>query len=325
MTTAPMPITSPLDPESSPPGLFAIRGCTQKTLNNFLHRAREIRDTLGNADRRNGFVLTLFFENSTRTRTSFEIAARRLGLDTLNLDVSSSSISKGESLRDTIRTIDMMAPDFLIIRHSRAGTSELVAAHTRASVVNAGDGAREHPTQALLDAMTLCDRFGHNRLGDLNGLRIALIGDVAHSRVARSNLALWSLAGADIRLVGPQVFVPDGFRDLGHSVSRDLQSGLEGVDVAYTLRVQTERQHGVMYPSMQEYRRHFGLTLERLDRYCPNAVVLHPGPVNRGVEMDSAVLDDERCLVEHQVANGVWMRMAVLSVLDDARRELRRG
>jgi len=276
-------------------------------------------------DQLRGIVLTLFFENSTRTRTSFEIAARQLGLDTLNLDVSSSSLSKGESLTDTVRTIDLMSPDFLIIRHSRAGTSELVAAHTRASVINAGDGAREHPTQALLDAMTLCERFAHSRLEDLRGLRIAVIGDVAHSRVARSNLALWSLAGADIRLVGPQVFVPDGFRELGYSVCRDLRSGLEAADVVYALRVQTERQHGVMYPSFQEYRRHFGLTLERLDRHCPNAVVLHPGPVNRGVEMDSAVLDDSRCLVEQQVANGVWMRMAVLSVLDQQRREMRCG
>lgn len=275
--------------------------------------------------RRNALVLTLFFENSTRTRTSFEIAARRLGMDTLNLEVNSSSLSKGESLGDTIRTISMMSPDFLVVRHQRAGTPELVAAHTDASVINAGDGAREHPTQALLDALTIRQHFGLNRLADMRGLRIAMVGDVAHSRVARSNLALWSMAGASVTLVGPKAFVPEGFSELGWTVCRDLKSGISGADVVYALRVQTERQSGVMYPSSGEYRQHFGLTLDRLDLHCPGAVVLHPGPVNRGVEMDSQVMADPRCLVERQVANGVWVRMAVLSVLDDARREMRRG
>lgn len=243
----------------------------------------------------------------------------------MSLDVSHSSLSKGESLEDTVRTIDAMAPDFLVVRHNRAGIPQLVGAHTAASVINAGDGAREHPTQALLDTLTICDHFGYSKISELEGMRIALIGDVVHSRVARSNLAMWAKAGAEVRLVGPRAFVPVGFEELGHRVYRDLEVGLRDVDLVYTLRVQTERQHGAIYPSLREYHRHFGIDRERLDRFAPDAVLLHPGPVNRGVELGDDLMDDPRCLVEKQVANGVWIRMAVLKVLHEARSGRQRG
>lgn len=310
---------------SAPPCLFGLRGTDCPYVNRYIERANLNRDIGEQAPSSNGLVFTLFFEHSTRTRSSFEVAARRLGMDVVNLDVASSSLSKGESLEDTVRTIDAMGPDFIVVRHSRAGAPETVAASTGASVVNAGDGSREHPTQGLLDTMTICDHFGFHSVEQLKGLRIALVGDVNHSRVARSNLAIWRAAGAEVRLVGPQAFVPSGFEDLGYGVCRGIESGLDGVDVVYCLRVQTERQSGVIYPSLGEYHRHYGVTLERLDRLCPNAVVMHPGPVNRGVELTGEVMRDPRCLVERQVANGVWIRMAVFNVLAEARREMRHG
>jgi aspartate carbamoyltransferase catalytic subunit len=305
------------------PSLLSIRGCGAASLDEYLNRARSFR-TGGRSPDRAGLQVNLFFEASTRTRTSFEVAGRRLGLGVVNLEVGSSSVSKGESLADTVRTIDAMQPDVVIVRHSRAGAAEVVAANTGASVINAGDGAREHPTQAVLDAMTLMDRFRSQSLADLSGVSIAVVGDIAHSRVARSNLALWTLAGARVRLVGPRAFLPSGFAESGWDVHHELESGLTGAQVVYLLRVQLERQHGQLYPSMGEYHRRFGLTRERLDRLAPEAVIMHPGPVNRGVEISSDLLADERCLIQDQVANGVWARMAVLDSLLDQREKARR-
>jgi len=307
------------------PCLFALRDMECLHVDRYIQRAIKLRDAKSFPAPSAGLVFTLFFEHSTRTRSSFEVAARRLGLHTINLDLAASSLAKGESLEDTVRTIEAMGPEFIVIRHPRAGAPETVAAHTSASVVNAGDGAREHPTQGLLDALTICDHFGFESVGQLKGLRIALIGDVNHSRVARSNLALWRAAGADVQLVGPQSFVSSGFEGLGYGVHRDIETGLSGADVVYCLRVQTERQSGAIYPSLREYHRHYGVTMSRLDRLCPDAVVMHPGPVNRGVELTSEVLRDQRCLVERQVANGVWMRMAVFDLLAEVRREVHRG
>jgi aspartate carbamoyltransferase catalytic subunit len=298
--------------------LVSVRELELADIDDFLFRARRFRDESA-ASVRSGLQVNLFFEASTRTRMSFEVAGRRLGLAVVNLETGSSSLSKGESLEDTVRTIDAMGPDILVVRHGRAGVPDAISEWTSASVVNAGDGAREHPTQALLDCLTLCDRFEFERAGQLGGLTIAVIGDVAHSRVARSNLALWSKAGVSVRLVGPRAFVPSGFAELGWEVHHTLASGIHGVDAIYALRVQTERQHGAIYPSLGEYFRQYGLTRERLDRHAPNAAVLHPGPVNRGVDLSAGLVRDARSLVNQQVANGVWVRMAVLDRLSEVR------
>lgn len=305
-----------------PGGLISVRGLSRAGVDVLLGSARAMRDD-GLRPELTGTQVNLFFEASTRTRNSFEIAGQRLGLSVVNMEVASSSLSKGESLEDTVRTIDAMAPDFLVVRHSRAGAPDEVARWTRGAVINAGDGAREHPTQALLDCLTLCDRFGARSIDGLSGLTIALIGDVAHSRVARSNLALWSMAGAKVRLVGPRAFVPEGFEELGLDVHRDLESGIAGVDVVYALRIQAERQHGTVYPSLGEYYTRYGLTIERMDRWAPGAVVMHPGPVNRGVDLAADLVREPRSLVEKQVENGVWIRMAVLHRLHEARKEAR--
>jgi len=297
-----------------------MRGLKLEAVHEILSVSRGYRENPPSGGGVAGLMLNLFFEHSTRTRTSFEVAAKRLGLDVVNFDLAASSVSKGESLEDTIRTIDAMRPDFVVVRHPRAGAPEEVARYTRASVINAGDGAREHPTQALLDTLTLCDHFGFEAPAQLSGLRIALVGDIAHSRVARSNLMIWKAAGADIRLVGPRAFVPQGFAQLGWQVHHDLDSGIRDADVVYCLRVQTERQSGIVYPSVAEYHRRYGLTLGRLDSLAGRAVVMHPGPVNRGVELSGEVLTDPRCLVETQVANGVWTRMAVIKTLHESRK-----
>ncbi len=304
-------------------GLLSIRGLSTAAIDEILASARDYRQGAGHSGLA-GTQVNLFFEASTRTRMSFEIAGKRLGLSVVNMEVASSSLSKGESLEDTVRTIEAMAPDFLVVRHSRSGAPDEVARWTRGAVINAGDGAREHPTQALLDSLTLCDRFGAKSIDGLKDLQISLVGDVAHSRVARSNLVVWSMAGARVRLVGPQAFVPRGFEELGWEVHRELRSGIAGSDVVYALRIQTERQHGTVYPSLGEYFRRYGLTTERLDRWAPGAVVMHPGPVNRGVDLSADLLGDSRSLVEKQVENGVWVRMAVLHRLHDARKGVRR-
>ncbi len=263
-------------------------------------------------------LVNLFFENSTRTRTSFETAARRLGADVINFDLANSSVKKGESLLDTVRTIDAMQPDFIAIRHASAGAPAFIAAHTRASVINAGDGSHEHPTQALLDALTIRRRFGR-----LAGLRVSIVGDVLHSRVARSNIWCLCTLGASVTLAGPRAFVPESLAGFGgHSVrvAHDLASGIQGADVVMLLRMQLERMQKGLFPSLGEYHRLFGLTSERLDAHAPKAVVMHPGPFNRGVEISGELADSDRSLILTQVANGVPMRMAVLTVLDEARR-----
>ncbi len=252
-------------------------------------------------------VATLFFEDSTRTRVSFETAAKRLSADTLSFSVSSSSVKKGETLRDTALTLQAMHIDAIVVRHASSGAPWQLARWLDCSVINAGDGWHEHPTQALLDSYTLRRRFG-----SLDGLRIAIVGDIKHSRVARSDAWAFAALGADVTLVAPRTLLPPSLEGWPVTVHDDLDAALESFDVIYLLRMQRERQSEALVPSLREYTARFGLTVERAERLADHAVVLHPGPMNRGVEIAPEVADMERCLVLEQVANGVTVRMAVL-------------
>ncbi|MEQ8850615.1 MAG: aspartate carbamoyltransferase catalytic subunit [Phycisphaerales bacterium] len=295
------------------PSLITLHDLSREDVSGLLDAAaalRPLRDHTRMDALAGATVVQFFFENSTRTRLSFELAAKRLGAHVVTFDASASSVQKGETLADTIQTIDAMAPDILVMRHASSGAPEFASRFTRAAIVNAGDGARAHPTQALLDALTIRDARG-----SLDGVRVAIVGDVLHSRVARSNIACLSKFGAFIRVVGPRAFVPDDLTSLGVEVAHDLESGLAGVDVVYLLRIQLERQRDPMFSSGAEYHRRFGLNDCTL-RFAPDhAVVMHPGPVNRGVEISRDLLEGERFLVQAQVANGVAIRMAVLSTI----------
>jgi aspartate carbamoyltransferase catalytic subunit len=258
-------------------------------------------------------VCNLFFENSTRTRTSFELAAKRLSADVINFTVSTSSVQKGESLADTVETIQALGADFIVMRHGSPGAPGFVAQHVEASVINAGDGAHEHPTQALLDAFTI-----QEAKGSLEGLTIAIVGDIIHSRVARSNIHSLQKLGANIRLVGPPTLVPDEFKHFGCQIHHKLNDGLRGADIIYLLRIQLERQSKNLFPSIKEYQSLYGITAARLEHAKPDALILHPGPVNRGVEISADVLDSPRAVVTRQVTNGVAIRMAILYLLGGA-------
>ena len=255
-------------------------------------------------------VVNLFFESSTRTRASFEIAEKRLSADSVSFASAGSSVSKGESLLDTVRTLEAMAPDILVVRHASSGAPHFIARMCKSKVVNAGDGMHEHPTQALLDAFTIRERKGR-----LEGLRVAIVGDILHSRVARSNLWLLGKVGADVVLAGPPTLMPPGLERLGARVARTVEEAVEGADVVMMLRIQTERLAGHDFPSAREYFRLFGLTPERLARAQSDVILMHPGPMNRGVEIDSALADGPHSVILDQVANGVAIRMAVLYLL----------
>jgi aspartate carbamoyltransferase catalytic subunit len=255
-------------------------------------------------------VINLFLENSTRTRTSFEIAAKRLSADAVNISGSASSTTKGETLLDTARNLDAMSPDVVVIRHAYAGAAAMLAAHLRASVVNAGDGAHEHPTQALLDCSTI-----RAHKGRIEGLTVTICGDIAHSRVARSNIHALVALGAKVRVVGPRTLLPIGIEALGVEAFDRIEPGLEGADVVMMLRIQKERQQGGRFPNTREYSRYFGLNQRRLALAHPEAIVMHPGPINRGVELDPLIADGPRSVILDQVARGVAIRMAVLYLL----------
>jgi aspartate carbamoyltransferase catalytic subunit len=255
-------------------------------------------------------VVSLFFEDSTRTRLSFETAAKRLSADTMTFSVGASSVNKGESLRDTVETISAMGIDAIVVRHKSAGVPWRVASWTEASVINGGDGWHEHPTQALLDAYTIA-----TRRGGLEGLRIAIVGDVKHSRVARSDTLAFAALGADVVLVAPPTLLPASHEGWPVTVAADLDSLLPSLDVVYLLRIQRERMTEALIPSLREYRTVWGLTAARLARLRPDALVMHPGPMNRGVEIDADVAGDARSVITTQVANGVAVRMAVLYLL----------
>ena len=255
-------------------------------------------------------VINMFFEASTRTRTSFELAGKRLSADVVNISSSGSSVSKGESLLDTCKTLGAMRPDLVVIRHAASGAPHFVAKHVGCSVINGGDGAHEHPTQALLDAFAIRKRFG-----TLSGLKVAICGDITHSRVARSNAALLKLFGSEVRFCAPATLLPSHAESLGGTVYNNLDSALEGVDVIMLLRIQKERLEGPLVPSMREYARKFGVSQRHLERANPNAIVMHPGPMNRGVEIHTALADSERSVILDQVEAGVAVRMAVLYLL----------
>lgn len=256
-------------------------------------------------------LMNLFFENSTRTQSSFELAGKRLGADVVNMSPRSSSISKGETLIDTAVTLNAMQPDLLVVRHSSSGAASLLSQKVSCSVINAGDGQHEHPTQALLDMLSMRRAFGR-----IAGLKIAICGDVLHSRVARSNVGLLQMMGADVRLVGPPTLMPTDADRWGVEVYHDMRKGIAGCDVVMMLRLQLERMDGVMAPSQREYFRFYGLDREKLAFASDNVRVMHPGPMNRGVEIDSDVADDLAVsLIQDQVEMGVAARMAVLASL----------
>jgi len=254
-------------------------------------------------------VVTLFFENSTRTRSSFEVAARSLGADVLSFQKDVSSVAKGESLEDTVRNLDAIGADALVVRHPAAGAPRLVARAVRACVINAGDGAHEHPTQGLLDALSLRERWG-----TLEGKTVAIVGDVAHSRVARSNIHCLSKLGARVRVGGPSTLIPPGIEKLGCSVAGSLTEALTGADAVMALRIQNERIADARLPGARDYARTWGINVRTLELLPREALVLHPGPVNRGVEMSSDVLEGPRSLVMDQVDSGVAVRMAALAL-----------
>jgi aspartate carbamoyltransferase catalytic subunit len=255
-------------------------------------------------------IVNLFYEPSTRTRTSFEIAEKRLSADTLNIAVASSSVLKGETLADTAMNIEAMAPDMIVVRHASSGACHLLSRVCRSRIINAGDGMHEHPTQALLDAFTI--RQHKQRL---DGLKVAIVGDLLHSRVLRSNVLLLTRLGAEVWVSGPPTLVPAGIERLGVSVSTSVDEAVTDADVIMMLRIQQERMQGAFFPSLREYFNVFGMTVERVARARPDVIIMHPGPMNRGVEIASEVADGPYSVILEQVANGVAVRMAVLYLL----------
>ncbi|HVJ50845.1 MAG TPA: aspartate carbamoyltransferase catalytic subunit [Aliidongia sp.] len=256
-------------------------------------------------------IVNLFFENSTRTRTSFELAGKRLGADVINMSVDGTSLKKGESLLDTAMTLNAMHLDALVVRHHESGAVQLLSQKVNCAVLNGGDGTHEHPTQALLDALTI-----RRHRGELKGLTVAICGDILHSRVARSNIALLNIMGARVRVVAPRTLLPSEIDRLGVEIFHDMKRGLADVDIVMMLRLQSERMNSNFFPSVREYFHFFGLDAEKLARAKPDALVMHPGPINRGVEIDSEIADDiGRSVIQEQVEMGVAVRMACLDLL----------
>ena len=294
--------------------LLGIEGMSPLEIRALLDRgnyfADHPTDSGGNA-LRGKIIVNLFYENSTRTRTSFELAAKRLGGSVLNIAVAGSSVKKGETLLDTATTLNAMHPDVLVVRHNCSGAARLLSQYVDAAVINAGDGRHEHPTQALLDALTI-----RRRIGRIEGLTVAICGDIANSRVARSNIHLLSTLGTKIRLVCPSTLLPSAIDQMGVDVYTDMESGIADADIVMMLRLQTERMAGTETPSQREYFNLFGLNKDKLSRVAPKALIMHPGPMNRGVEIDSAIADDvEKSLIHIQVEMGVAARMACLEAV----------
>ncbi len=307
---------------SAPPRLFphrhllGIDGLSAADIGSLLDLAGGYVEQNRQDDKKRGVlrgrtVVNLFFENSTRTRTSFELAGKRLGADVINMSVDGTSVKKGESLLDTAMTLNAMHLDALVVRHAESGAVHLLAEKVNCAVINGGDGTHEHPTQALLDALTI-----RRRKGRLAGLTVAICGDIAHSRVARSNIALLTVMGARVRVVAPRTLLPAEIGRLGVEVFHDMARGLADVDIVMMLRLQTERMNGNFIPSIREYFHFYGLDQEKLARARPDALIMHPGPINRGVEIDSTVADDiHRSVIHEQVEMGVAVRMACLDLL----------
>jgi len=300
--------------------LLGIKELSQEEVNLILDTAAGFKDVLGRDIKkvptlRGRTAVNLFFEPSTRTRTSFELAAKRLSTDVINFSVPTSSVVKGESLIDTALTVQALGADFIIIRHSSAGVPHLLSKELRASIINAGDGTNEHPTQALLDAFTIKEKKGK-----IEGLTIAIVGDIAHSRVAKSNIHCLTKLGAKVQLIGPPTLIPKEIKAMRVGVFHSMEEGLKNVDVLIMLRIQMERQGKGFFPSIEEYSKNWGLTSERLAHAKNNVVVMHPGPMNRGIEITSEIADGPNSVILEQVTNGIAVRMAVMYLLAGVKR-----
>lgn len=295
--------------------IFGTESLSREEIELIFKKTKEYKDISRKEDKkapvlRGRTVLNLFFENSTRTRTSFEIAGKRLGADVINMSVATSALKKGESLMDTAKTLNAMNTDVYVIRHSVAGVPQMFSKYVDGAVLNAGDGANEHPTQALLDAYTI-----YEAKGSLNGIKVAIVGDILHSRVAKSNIYLLKKFGAEITLVGPETLVPKEFEKLGVKVSQDLDSVIEEMDVINILRIQLERQKDSFFPSVKEYHDLFGMNAKRMEKTKKDVLIMHPGPMNRGVEISFDTADCNRQVILDQVENGVAVRMALLDLI----------
>ena len=295
--------------------LVGLHGLTAEEITTILDQAASFKELSERPIKkaptlRGKTVVNLFYENSTRTRTSFEIAAKRLSADTINISAASSSVGKGETLVDTARNLEAMRPDAIVVRHPSSGAAQLIAKHVSCAVINAGDGCHEHPTQALLDLLTI-----RERRGDVAGLTVAIVGDLLHSRVGRANLYALTTLGARVRLVGPPTLLPREFAALGAELHHDLASGVRGADVIMMLRIQRERQGRNLFPSLEEYSQYFCLGEEAVRLADPQVIILHPGPMNRGVEIATSVADGPYSVIMDQVTNGVAVRMALLCLL----------
>jgi aspartate carbamoyltransferase catalytic subunit len=292
--------------------LLGLKDLSEEQITNILETAKTMKYIMSQKNKKTGHlvgksIVTLFYENSTRTRISFEAAAKYMSAFTSSVSVGTSSVSKGENLIDTAKTIDAMGTDAIIIRHSMSGAPHLIAANVKACVINAGDGMNEHPTQALLDIFTIKEKKG-----TIKGLKVAIVGDIAHSRVARSNI--WGLTklGAEVSVGGPATLIPPDISKMGVKAYNSVQEAILDADVVMGLRIQTERQKSGLFPSVSEYARFFGIDEKRLTLAKPDVLLLHPGPVNRGIELSTSVVDGEKSVINEQVTNGVAIRMAVL-------------
>jgi aspartate carbamoyltransferase catalytic subunit len=295
--------------------LLGIEGLSAREISGLLDLSEEFVELNRQIEKkratlRGRTLINLFFESSTRTQASFELAGKRLGADVMNMSVAASAMRKGETLLDTAATLNAMHPDLIVVRHHASGAVELLAQKVQCSVINAGDGAHEHPTQALLDALTI-----RRNKGSIDRLTVVICGDILHSRVARSNIILLNTLGARVRVVAPSTLLPKGIERLGVEVFGDMRDGLRDADIVMMLRLQRERMNGSLIPSTKEYFHYYGLDAAKLKFAKPDALVMHPGPMNRGVEIDSAVADGAQSLIQEQVEMGVAVRMAVLEAL----------
>ena len=299
--------------------LLGIKELSAQDIKYILDRADEMKKNVLEGGKKAGnlsgkCIITLFYENSTRTRLSFELASKYLGATAANITASGSSVAKGETLPDTGTNIDAMGADVIVIRHSSSGAPHLLSKYTNAAVVNAGDGMNEHPTQALLDFMTMREKFG-----SFEGLKVSIIGDVKHSRVARSNIYGLNKLGAEVTLCAPSTLMPTEIEGLGARVVKDADEAVKDADVVMGLRIQLERQKSGLFPSVREYHKMFGINERRMALAKPNAIIMHPGPVNRGVELAANMADGPQSVITEQVTNGVCVRMAVLDILSNER------
>lgn len=314
----PLPLSMQLTPDGKLKHFLSTEGLPHLLLHEIMDRAEQFVTLPAKQQKkapllRGKTVMNLFFENSTRTRVTFEIAAQRLGADVTNLDIRTSSATKGETLLDTVRNLEAMNADMFVVRHEHAGTAQFIARYCapHISVLNAGDGRHAHPTQAMLDMFTI-----RQKKGDFAPLKVAIVGDILHSRVARSQIhALTSLGTGEVRVIAPKTLIPAGLEKMGVNIFNNLDEGLQGLDVVIALRQQRERMDSALLPSEQEFFKLYGLTDRRLEATKTDAIVMHPGPINRGVEIDSRVADGPRSVIMEQVTNGIAVRMAVMSMI----------